>query len=70
MRRAGNSKRELTSARARARGSPSPPCREADDGERGQAVGEVYLDGDLGRIESREGTAVKHRERHGAPTSA
>src|SRR5262249_26986986 len=39
---------------------------QADDGERGQAVREVHLDGDLRGVESRESTAVKHRERHGA----
>src|SRR5216684_9367108 len=38
--------------------------RQTDDGERGQAVRQMHLDGDCGRVQSRERTAVEHRERH------
>src|SRR6267378_551719 len=59
IRRAGNSKREFTSAAFLHFG-----VRKTDDGERGQAVSQMHLDGDFGRLQSRERTAVEHRERH------
>src|SRR5437899_5302109 len=42
-----------------------PPIKGSNNyGERGQAVRQMHLDGDFGRVQSRERTAVEHRERH------